>query len=176
MLEKILACFGNLKQNNIKYLGTSMYCHAKSKIWGIEYGTASRMWKLSEGWKKSVHSSRMSILVKLSMQVWAFYTSDAWDYSFLPSDLPILPWTSPSDSPGHISASTGPRPKYDTSICNFVSIFRKEFISFIRSTFGGKTRCQKLKTNWSFFLRGALAGLTVQLAGLAHCTSNKSWY
>ncbi len=56
-----------------------------------------------------------------NIQAWAFRTSDVRDYSFLPPDLPILPWTSPTDLQGHISASTDLRTKYDLSICIYVS-------------------------------------------------------
>ena len=61
------------------------------------------------------------IILFRPLQAWAFRTSDVRDYSFLPPDLPIFPWTSPTDLQGHISASTDLRTKYDLSICIYVS-------------------------------------------------------
>ncbi len=87
--------------------------------------------ELEKGNKQGLYPYEFSPSMKIlmSMVIWQacpFGTSDVRDYSILAPDLPLLPSTSPTDLPGHISASTRLRKKYDLSIHIYIS-WRKYF-------------------------------------------------
>ncbi len=115
-------------------------------------------------------------IMQYTYQACPFGTSDVRDYSIWPPDLPLMPSTSPTDLPGHISASTRLRKKYDLSI-HICILWQNYFFcqnKSLKPHYGVNLFIKNKDHISSFGERGGKSGTCHFLYGLAHVTSNKS--